>query len=252
LVLEFTLETFFKLWKYDMARFFTLLLVQLALMVGWINRNCLWPAMGQPVVTWILSDFDQTLFNTEEARAAYYAREFASLKDDLPSGQAADVPPSHRYAAFRGWELDEAAFAELIAVRNTARLCDGALGFLLTTVASGRQIGIVSSGYQARINDLLDRDGLGGLFRFVVAVDDLEEGYVAAKPRPDLYNLGIARAQIEPERALAIEDSPSGLGGAIAAGLNSFFIPSSSRPIPSVPEGLKVTQLKSLRFARLS
>jgi beta-phosphoglucomutase-like phosphatase (HAD superfamily) len=234
-----------------MARFFTLLLVQLALMVGWVSRSFIWPVVGQPKVTWVLSDFDQTLFNTEEARAAYYAREFASLKDNLPSGQAADVPPSHRYAAFRGWEPDEAAFAELIAVRNTARLCDGAFGFLLTTVASGRRIGIVSSGYQARINDLLDRDGLTGLFQFVVAVDDLEEGYTAAKPRPDLYNLGLARAGVEASRALAIEDSPSGLGGALAAFLNCFFIPSSSRPLPAVPEGLRVIQLKSLRYARL-
>jgi beta-phosphoglucomutase-like phosphatase (HAD superfamily) len=237
-----------------MRKFFTLLVVLLALMVGWINRNVFWPAMGQPKVLWILSDFDQTIYGTEEARAAYYAREFESLQEelgDLPSGQAADIPPAHRYAALRKWEQDEAAFAEYINVRNGAKLCDGALWFLISMVASGRQIGIVSSGYQARINDLLDRDGLTGLFQFVVAVDDLEEGYVAAEPRPDLYLLGLARAWVEADRALAIEDSPSGLGGALAALLNCFFIPCSSRPLPVVPEGLKVIVLKSLRFARL-
>jgi beta-phosphoglucomutase-like phosphatase (HAD superfamily) len=239
-----------------MRQFLTSLVVLLALTVGWITRTLVWSVLGEPAILWVLADFDQTLYTTEEARGAYYAREYASLGmsiADLPSGQAADVPPSHQYALLRGWEPDESAFAEYIAVRKDAVLCDGAYWFLLSTVASGRKIGIVSSGYQARINDLLDRDGLKGLFQFVVAVDDLETGYKAAKPFPNLYNLGISRAQVEKNRAvaIAIEDSPTGLQGALASGLNALFIPSSSRPLPSVPEGLKVTQLKSLRDARL-
>jgi beta-phosphoglucomutase-like phosphatase (HAD superfamily) len=237
-----------------MRRIITSLVVLLALLVGWITRTVVWSILGEPAILWVLSDFDQTLYSTEEARAAYYAREYASLGTsvaELPSGQAADVPPSHEYALYRGWELDEAAFAEYIEVRKDSKLCDGAYWFLILTVTSGRKIGVVSSGYQARINDLLDRDGLKGLFQFIVAVDDLEIGYKAAKPCPDLYNLGILRTQVEASRTIAIEDSPSGLGGAFASGLNAIFIPSSSRPLPSVPDGLKVTALKSLRDARL-
>jgi beta-phosphoglucomutase-like phosphatase (HAD superfamily) len=237
-----------------MNRIITSLVVLLALVVGWITRAVVWSTFGEPAILWVLSDFDQTLYSTEEARAAYYAREYASLGmsvADLPSGQAADIPPSHQYAIHRGWELDEAAFAEYIAVRKDAMLCDGAYWFLVSTVASGRRIGIVSSGYQARILDLLDRDGLTNLFQFVIAVDDLETGYEAAKPKPDLYNLGIARAKVEASRAVAIEDSPTGLKGALASNLNVLFVPSSSRPLPSVPEGLEVTALKSLRDARL-
>lgn len=237
-----------------MRRLLTTLVVLLALIVGWITRTLVWNILGEPAILWVLADFDQTLYSTEEARAAYYAREYASLgmsMQDLPSGMAADVPPSHQYAIHRGWELDESAFAEYIAVRKNARLCEGAYWFLMGVVASGRKIGIVSSGYQARILDLVDRDGLEGLFRFVVAVDDLEIGYQAAKPQPDLYNLGIARAKVEVSRAIAIEDSPTGLRGALASGLNVLFIPSSSRPLPSVPEGLEVTPLKSLREAKL-
>jgi beta-phosphoglucomutase-like phosphatase (HAD superfamily) len=230
------------------------MVVILALVVGWITRTLVWSVLGEPAILWVLSDFDQTLYSTEEARAAYYAREYASLGTsvaELPSGQAADVPPSHEYALYRGWELDEAAFAEYIAVRKDAKLCDGAYWFVLSTVASGRRIGIVSSGYQARILDLLDRDGLTNLFRFVVAVDDLETGYEAAKPKPDLYDLGITRAKVQASRAIAIEDSPTGLKGALASGLNVLFVPSSSRPLPSVPDGLEVTALKSLRDAKL-
>jgi beta-phosphoglucomutase-like phosphatase (HAD superfamily) len=237
-----------------MRRIITSLVVLLALLVGWITRTVVWSTLGEPAILWVLSDFDQTLYGTEESRAAYYAREYASLgmsMQDLPSGQASDVPPSHQYALHRGWELDEAAFAEYIAVRKNAVLCKGAFWFLLKVVSSGRQIGVVSSGYQARILDLLDRDGLTNLFRFVIAVDDLEIGYKAAKPCPDLYDLGIKRAQVEKDRIIAIEDSPSGLGGAFASGLNAIFIPSSSRPLPSVPEGLEVTPIKSLRDAKL-
>jgi HAD superfamily hydrolase (TIGR01509 family) len=237
-----------------MRRLLNSTVVLLALMVGWITRTLVWSILGEPAILWVLSDFDQTLYSTEEARAAYYAREYASLGTsvaELPSGQAADVPPSHEYALYRGWELDEAAFAEYIAVRKDAKLCDGAYWFVLSAVASGRKIGVVSSGYQARILDLLDRDGLTNLFQFVIAVDDLEIGYKAAKPCPDLYDLGIKRAQVEKDRIIAIEDSPSGLGGAFASGLNAIFIPSSSRPLPSVPAGLEVTPIKSLRDARL-
>ena len=237
-----------------MNRAITSLVVLLALMVGWITRTVVWSILGEPAILWVLSDFDQTLYSTEEARAAYYAREYASLGTsvvELPSGQAADVPPSHEYALYRGWELDESAFAEYIAVRKDAVLCEGAYWFVFGVVASGRRIGIVSSGYQARILDLLDRDGLTGLFQFVIAVDDLEIGYKAAKPCPGLYNLGIQRAQVEPNRIIAIEDSPSGLGGAFASGLNAIFVPSSSRPLPSVPDGLEVIPLKSLREAKL-
>ncbi len=249
------LETFLSFISFLlMRRLLNSIVVLLALMVGWITRTLVWSTFGEPTILWILSDFDQTLYSTEEARAAYYAREYASLGTsvaDLPSGQAADVPPSHEYALYRGWELDEAAFAEYIAVRKDAKLCDGAYWFALSTVASGRKIAIVSSGYQARILDLLDRDGLTNLFQFVVSVDDLEAGYVDAKPRANLYNLGIARAKVEAIRAIAIEDSPTGLKGALASGLNVLFVPSSSRPLPSVPDGLEVTALKSLREARL-
>jgi beta-phosphoglucomutase-like phosphatase (HAD superfamily) len=237
-----------------MRQFLTSLVVLLALTVGWITRTLVWSVLGEPAILWVLADFDQTLYTTEEARGAYYAREYASLGmsvADLPSGQAADVPPSHQYALLRGWELDEAAFAEYIAVRKNAVLCNGAFWFLLKVVSSGRQIGVVSSGYQARILDLLDRDGLTNLFRFVIAVDDLENGYQAAKPCPDLYNLGIARAKVATNRCIAIEDSPTGLRGALASGLNVLFIPSSSRPLPSVPDGLEVKPLKSLREAKL-
>lgn len=237
-----------------MRRIITSLVVLLALVAGWITRAVVWSILGEPAILWVLSDFDQTLYGTEEARAAYYAREYASLGTtvaDLPTGQAADVPPSHEYALSRGWELDESAFAEYIEVRKDSKLCDGAYWFLLSTVSSGRRIAVVSSGYQARIYDLLDRDGLTKLFKFVIAVDDLEIGYKAAKPCPDLYNLGILRTQVESNRIIAIEDSPSGLGGAFASGLNAIFIPSSSRPLPSVPEGLEVKPLKSLRDARL-
>jgi beta-phosphoglucomutase-like phosphatase (HAD superfamily) len=237
-----------------MKRFLTLLLVQLALVAGWISRSIIWPALGQPTTTWVLSDFDQTIYGTEEARAAYYAREYASLgrtPADLPSGQAADIPPATEYALVRNWEPDEAAFAEYVAVRKDAMLCEGAFGFLLSTVASGRRIGIVSSGYQARINDLLDRDGLSSLFQFVVAVDDLEEGFTAAKPRPDLYLIGAARTGIDKKGIVAIEDSPSGLGGAFNAGLDCLFVPSSSRPLPAAPDGVRITVLQSLRDARL-
>jgi mannitol-1-/sugar-/sorbitol-6-phosphatase len=54
----------------------------------------------------------------------------------------------------------------------------------------------------------------------MVSADDVARG----KPAPDPYALAAKRLQIEPSRALVIEDSASGVDAAHAAGMDAVFV----------------------------
>ena len=82
---------------------------------------------------------------------------------------------------------------------------------------------IVTSSGRASVNALLaasrdEQDWFSG----IVTADDVQRG----KPAPDLYQLAIKRAAVEPTQALAIEDSLAGLESARAAGLACLLTPS--------------------------
>jgi beta-phosphoglucomutase-like phosphatase (HAD superfamily) len=64
------------------------------------------------------------------------------------------------------------------------------------------------------------------LFAAVVTRADVEHG----KPHPDLYLEAAIRLGIEPEMALAVEDSPAGIQSALAAGLPVVVVPDLIAP----------------------
>ncbi len=63
-----------------------------------------------------------------------------------------------------------------------------------------------------RVLDILD---LSDAFDFVATRDDVERG----KPDPEIYQLVAQELAIPPEESLVIEDSPSGVKAALAAGM---------------------------------
>jgi len=88
-----------------------------------------------------------------------------------------------------------------------------------------------------------------GLFAAVVTGDQVEHG----KPHPEAYLTALARLSplgVEPERAVAVEDSPTGLASAEAAGLSTIAVPhvvpvgpaAGRRVLPSL-EGLSAADL---------
>lgn len=60
-----------------------------------------------------------------------------------------------------------------------------------------------------------DGDGIFGCFETIVSVEDVTR----SKPDPEGYLLTLARLGVEPERAVAIEDTPRGIEAARGAGL---------------------------------
>ena len=68
-----------------------------------------------------------------------------------------------------------------------------------------------------------------GSFDTVVVGDDVERG----KPHPDPYLLAAQRLGVDPRECLAIEDSPTGVASALAAGCTVLAVPNHvAVPVP--------------------
>lgn len=79
----------------------------------------------------------------------------------------------------------------------------------------GVQLAVASSSQRAWIDTTLRSLGIDGLFDAVASADDVVHG----KPDPAIYLLAAERLGVPPARCLAIEDSPSGVVSARAAGM---------------------------------
>jgi len=76
---------------------------------------------------------------------------------------------------------------------------------------SGRQI-VDTALATARLTEAFDA---------IVTADDVKDG----KPAPDIYLLACERLGVRPEDSLALEDTPSGIAAAKAAGLACIAVP---------------------------
>jgi HAD superfamily hydrolase (TIGR01509 family) len=90
--------------------------------------------------------------------------------------------------------------------------------------AAGCRLAIASTTTAVNIDKLLQSTlGARGLDLFsVIACGDQVR---AKKPAPDIYQLALKHLGLDPERAIAFEDSPNGMRAAIAAGLWTVVTP---------------------------
>ncbi|MEX2280027.1 MAG: HAD family phosphatase [Acidimicrobiia bacterium] len=94
----------------------------------------------------------------------------------------------------------------------------GAFGDTLALIdrleCAGVPIGVATNGLRWRLDALLGAVGLGRLLPFSVTADEVEN----PKPAPDLYLRAASLAGTVAERCVVIEDSPTGVAAAKAAG----------------------------------
>jgi HAD superfamily hydrolase (TIGR01509 family) len=83
------------------------------------------------------------------------------------------------------------------------------------------RLGLASNSPRRLVDTALTTAGLQSAFDAIVTSDDVEH----AKPEPDLYLLACERLGVAPGEALALEDSPSGIAAAKAAGLTCIAVP---------------------------
>jgi len=82
-----------------------------------------------------------------------------------------------------------------------------------------------------------------GSFTESVVGDEVSNG----KPHPEPYLLAAAKLGVDPTRCVAIEDSPTGVRSAVAAGCRVIAVPH----VVPVPEGLAHVTVESLAHVTL-
>jgi HAD superfamily hydrolase (TIGR01509 family) len=137
--------------------------------------------------------------------------------------------------------------------RQGAPLLPGAATLLDAVRAAGVPVALVSSSYRVLVDAVLDTGGLGA-FDVTVAGDEVVHG----KPDPEPYVTAAARLGVATSRCVVLEDAPSRVASAEAAGCAVVAVPSvpgvSFRPGPrrrvlTSLLGLTVADLGSLSAA---
>lgn len=185
--------------------------------------------------TGVLFDLDGTLVDTEKlwlvAKQRMFARYGTSFeyadhlavfgRDDQFTGNYLRTRfglPEERTEAVRVeyLQLVGAVFSEGVEVRP------GALE-LLRALRGVVPVGLASNTKRELVDIVLDRAGLNPLLDTVTTSDGRRP-----KPAPDIYRDACASLGLDPGAAVAVEDSPTGIASARAAGLTCIAVPSES------------------------
>ena len=100
-------------------------------------------------------------------------------------------------------------------------LLPGVTDYLSTARRLGLRVAIASNSTGEWVEGHVERRGLGAYFEAIRTSDDVE----AIKPAPDVYLAALDAVGVPPERAVAVEDSPTGAAAAVAAGLFCVAVP---------------------------
>ena len=117
----------------------------------------------------------------------------------------------------------EAELLALMAARfaDALRIHEGALELVDAVRARGARTALVTSSYRALVDPALSWLG-ADRFDAVVTGDEVARG----KPHPEPYLTACRALDVRPGRAVVIEDAPSGIAAAEAAGCAVVAVPS--------------------------
>lgn len=139
--------------------------------------------------------------------------------------------------------------AVLALLRGPVEPLPGARALVERLRALRVPLAIASSSLREWVEAALRGLGLDGAFGAVVTASDVAR----AKPAPDLYLAAAARLGLPPERCIAIEDTPTGLQAARAAGMFVVQLRAASFTFPPQPEAdLVLESLEDFDLSLLS
>jgi HAD superfamily hydrolase (TIGR01509 family) len=98
---------------------------------------------------------------------------------------------------------------------------------LVVALADRVPVAVASNTHEVDTRRVLIRSGLPDVFTAIVCAGD----GISPKPAPDVYVAACAALGAEPSAAIALEDSPTGVAAARAAGMHVIGVPST----PGVP-----------------
>lgn len=190
--------------------------------------------MLKPPLQGILFDFDGLILDTETTIFQAWQEMFRKYKKELLLDEWAEIlgkaglveGPAERFLKSIEDEQDQQAILEEVTRRELELLelkepLPGAVELIKKAKAHDLKLGIVSSSDQKWVHGHLKRLGLWDYFDHTSCGDEVE----ITKPDPTLYNLGIQKMEVAPERVVVLEDSPNGVLAAKRAGLFCIAVP---------------------------
>ena len=175
----------------------------------------------------VLFDFDGVLADTENVHVAAWERTFGRMGLDVPADQcsrAAEVDDrDFLREIFHRKHVDEGDVAGWVRHKQeltVAILQDWpplypGVGPLLDALQETCRMAVVTTTWRANVESVLRPCGLWDRFGWCIGKEDVS----AIKPAPDAYLLALERMKIPAGNAVAVEDSPTGLEAAKAAGI---------------------------------
>jgi len=180
----------------------------------------------------ILFDFDGVIAETDNHHIAAWQRTLAVLgwqvADDVAS-RSAEIDDREfltELFAKRGFNSDKidewVERKQLLTVgmlKNSPWLYPG-VAKLLRKLRGRVRLAVVSGTCRQNIETVLEAAGLGETFETIVGKEDVN----SVKPDPEAYQLALKRLRLSPRSSVAIEDCPTGLASARAAGLRVIAV----------------------------
>jgi HAD superfamily hydrolase (TIGR01509 family) len=216
----------------------------------------------------IVFDFDGVIANSEPLHLTAFQQALAPEGVELSSTEYYarylgydDVGLFEALARDLGLSMSSGFMTTLVArkgasmqalLRSGSVLFPGASEFIREAAAMV-PIAIASGAMRHEIDEVIDASGMTDLFSTIVAAGDTPQ----SKPSPAPYRLALERLReacghdIDPRRAVAIEDSKWGLESAQGAGLRLVGITSSYQAHELIGAELVVDSLKSLTLPAL-
>ncbi len=180
----------------------------------------------------MLFDFDGVLADTENVHVAAWERTFDQMGLEVAADVCAcaaeiddraflaEVLQSHEIdqADDEGW-LKRKQDLTLALLGDTPRLYPGVVP-LIAHLRGRVHLAVVSGTWRENVVCVLNAAGLADAFALILGKKDVE----AVKPAPDVYRLALKRLGVKAASAVALEDSPTGLEAARAAGVRAVAV----------------------------
>ena len=182
----------------------------------------------------ILFDFDGLILDTEVPIYEAWRENFLAFGHELPlavyaacvgSNFGAFNPKSHLESltgsAIDWSNWDSTRERDALARTHLLDLFPGILALLDEADAAGIPCAVASSSSRDWVEGHLDRLGILHRFTLTRCIDDVR----APKPAPDLFLAAAKGLDLDPAKAVVLEDSLNGLRAAVAAGIACVIVP---------------------------
>ncbi len=175
----------------------------------------------------VVFDCDGVLANTEEA--AWHAWTVALADQDQPALTAMDIaaltgPTKAENLVYLGATRQPIDLDRLLAdfeghhgrvVETRLRAYPDTVAAVFALAASGVPMAVASNSPAAWVELVIASTGTPPVFRAIVTIEDVDR----PKPAPDLYAEAVRQLGVSGVATVAVEDSPTGIAAARAAGL---------------------------------